>query len=141
MNILIYIRDIYLYLMWVLTLTIIYQFGYLQKFYFDILFLNIIVSLFSIHFVYIKNKINLKYGDINMEITGVNLIIGDLIFHQLPLVMHLMKGGEINKLYLFPILSIIYKVIVNDNKSRYGLNDTLIFMGITPILLIYLFYE
>ena len=65
---------------WVLFLGLIFQMGGLQEFYFDILFLHLLMSILSFYLVYIyPKKIIIDLEIKNFELTGNTLILLDLI--------------------------------------------------------------
>lgn len=136
------LKDIFSYLTtWNLTLLSLFSLGYFQNYYYDLLFLSIYISCCSFIFTYIEpKKIKFKVGNlVNYTFKGKELIIFDLIFHHIPLVMiyNLYKYKYKCKTYLFVIIPLIYKLMLNDNYERYGLKDKIIF----PIyFFIFIFY-
>ena len=139
MNLILGIKDLYSYLtMWNLTLILLLSLGYLNEYYYDILFLSIYVSICSFIFTYIyPKKLLFKVDNINYEFKGSRLKLFDLICHHIPLILILNKKILYNKTYMFIIIPLIYKILLNDNYERYGLKDELIFI---VYFIIFLFY-
>jgi len=125
---------------WVLFLGLIFQMGGLQEFYFDILFLHLLMSILSFYLVYIyPKKIIIDLEIKNFELTGNTLILLDLIFHHLPTILIILTGGVKNKSFLFPLLPLLYRFL-NNPKKRYLVDDIVGFIGYFFLLIIYLFF-
>ena len=142
MNNLNILKDLYsYYTTWNLNLIVLYHLGYLKNYYYDILFSSIYVSCISFIFTYITpRKLVLKVDKINYTFKGKELIIFDLICHHIPLIYMFSKKKKCfikDIKYLFVILPLIYKVLLNDNYDRYGINDKLIF---TLYFFVFIFY-
>jgi hypothetical protein len=139
MNLILSIKDLYSYLtMWNLTLILLLSLGYLDEYYYDILFLSIYVSICSFIFTYIyPKKLLFKVDKINYEFNGRRLKLFDLICHHIPLILILNKRILYNKTYMFIIIPLLYKVLLNDNYKRYGLKDEVVF---ALYFIIFLFY-
>tara|TARA_Y100000590_G_scaffold240874_1_gene270880 strand:+ start:2861 stop:3304 length:444 start_codon:yes stop_codon:yes gene_type:complete len=145
MNLLHELKDFYSYLTtWNLTLLILFNLGYLQNHYYDLLFLSIFISVCSFIFTYIyPKKFKFKIGKlINYTFKGKELIIFDLICHQIPLVLLFNKKLYYHKkkTYLFVLIPLIYKLLLNDNYQRYGLKDELIYKLYFILFIFYFFY-
>ena len=137
------IKDIYSYLtIWNLTLLILFSFGYLQNNYYDLLFFSIFISCCSFTFTYINpKKFVLKIGKINYTFKGKELIIFDILCHHLPLILIFNKRLDYQhkKTYLFILVPLIYKLLLNDNYERYGLKDKFIFSNYFILFIFYYF--
>ena len=132
MNIICIIKDFYSYLtMWNLTLIFLFYIGYLQKYYYDLLFLSLFISGCSFAFTYIyPQKFTLKINNFKITFKGTKLIILDLISHHIPLLFLLCKYNNYvhNKTYIFILIPLIYTLLLNDHYERYGLKDEYIFI-------------
>lgn len=139
-----FIDDIYNFLSiltyltsWNLILIVFYLFGYLEEYYHTILLLQICIVIGSIYIIYIKRFFKYeRHTDI--IIPQKNLILLDLLIHQLPLYILLLQSGKNENciklsLYLLPIY---YYLLFG--SIRYKLNNKELF-GLVLIWLIFLF--
>ena len=127
---------------WNLVLVILYNLGFIQYLYFDILFLSVFISIMTIYIVYVyPKKIVKKVGDKTYELEGDDLIKSDLLMHHLPLLIMLLRKGPIKKTYLFIILPILYNIFFKGVLERYLVNEQLIFVVYFPLLILYLSAE
>jgi hypothetical protein len=93
-----FIDDIYNFLTiftyltsWNLILIVFYLFGYLEEYYHTILLLQICIVIGSIYIIYIKRFFKYeRHTDI--IIPQKNLILLDLLIHQLPLYILLLQS-------------------------------------------------
>tara|TARA_B100000795_G_C22805081_1_gene444311 strand:- start:3896 stop:4333 length:438 start_codon:yes stop_codon:yes gene_type:complete len=140
-NTLIVLRKAFGYFtIWVLILGLFYHMGNLQEYYFDILFLHLLMSLLSLYVTYVHpKKIMVDLELVKFDIIGNKLIIVDLIFHHLPTILIILTGGVKNKSFIFPLLPLLYRFLNNPNV-RYGLDDIVGFIGYIFLLIIYLVF-
>lgn len=142
MNFINSIKDIYCYLtIWNLTLLIL-CINYFQDIYYDLLFLSIFISICSFTFTYINpKKLDLKIGKFNYTLKGKELIIFDILFHHIPVILFFtqMKNYKLKKKYIFILIPLVYKLLLNDNYKRYGLKDKFIFKIYFILFLFYYF--
>jgi len=144
MNIICALKDLYSYLTtWNITLLILLNLGYLKDYYYDILFISIFISCCSFIFTYIYPKqMFIKIDNYKFLLKGKELIIFDLIFHHIPLILIFNKKNmfKINKTYLFVLIPLIYKILLNDNYERYGLTNETIFILYFFVFILYLYF-
>lgn len=142
MNLFNVIKDLYSYLtFWNITFIILLQLGFLQDYYYDIFYLSLYISLCSFIFTHIKpKKLLLKIDSFEYLLKGGELIFFDILCHHLPLfyIFYVRNSYVKKEYYLFILVTVIYKIIINDNYERYGLEDELLILLHLFVLLFYL---
>ena len=141
MNLLNALKDLYSYLTsWNITFIILLKLGYLKDYYYDIFYLSLYISFCSFIFTYIHpKKLLFKIDSFEYLLEGKELIFFDILNHHLPLVYLFSQSNFYpkKKYYLFTLVSLLYKVMMNDNYERYGLKDKIL---IPLNLFVLLFY-
>ena len=134
------------YTSWNISFLILFIFGNLTEYYYDLLFNTLFISACSFYFTYIHPKVFLlKLDEYEYTFVGTKLKLLDLICHHLPSIFLLSywnyyKDNRTKK-YLFLFIPLIYKLLLNDNYERYGLTDITVFSIYFFIFIFYLYFS
>ena len=137
------ILDIFIFILshltsWIYIINILYLFGFLKEYYFDIIFLNIFMIIGSIILVYIHPR---KFKNKYFNLEGCKLKIYDLLIHHIPALIFIFWSNDniIEKKNVFYILPLIYFIFF-DLKKIYGLENIYGYIGLIILMIIYYLY-
>ena len=111
-----------------------FKYSFIGNFYFDVAFLNIIVSLSSIILVYIYPR---RFKNKYLDLSGYKLMIIDFILHHIPTLFILLyfKDCNLQKNYLIFIVVIYFLIFDVEEKYDFPKDKAIILL----IMMIFLY--
>lgn len=114
-----------------------FNYSLIGNFYFDISFLNILVSVSSIILVYIYPR---RFKNKYLDLSGYKLMIMDFFVHHIPTLFMLLyfRNCNLQKNYLIFIFVIYFLIFNVQEKYNFPKNKAIIILIIMILLYLYI---